>query len=230
MSIRIGIRCVVLGALLLVGTSVRCVAQEADWELWSGVFVRDIRPDSPFDFSVEYQMRLRDDMSALKVHFAEVNALYKAGHGLTVNSGYRFSLRPDRHEQRLFAGLFYRHGFLEEGREPKNRRYLLTHQLMYQRDFNAQYNGALLDSNTVRYAMYFEKRVSYHWVPMVIAGGMYTWNSEFTGLDKVRFAGGVRYIRNNGDRFQVLYVHETGLAVEPKLQANIVWLRYEVIF
>ena len=92
---------------------------------------------------------------------------------------------------------------------------------MYQRDFNAEFNDVLLDSNTVRYAMYFEKRVSYHWVPMVIVGGMYTWNSQFTGFEKFRAAGGVRYIRDNGDRLQALFVHEIGLAAEPYQHANI---------
>ena len=71
-------------------------AGEADWQLWSGVFARDIRPESAFDYSVEYQVRLKEDMSALKVHFCELYGLYKAGHGLTAYSGYRFSIRPDR--------------------------------------------------------------------------------------------------------------------------------------
>jgi hypothetical protein len=205
-------------------------AGEADWQLWSGVFARDIRPESAFDYSVEYQVRLKEDMSALKVHYFELYALYKAGHGVTAYSGYRFSIRPARHEQRLFAGLFYRHALRKEGKEPENRRLVLTHQFMAQRDFNAKYNNVLLDSSTVRYAMYFERRVSHHWVPTLIVGGIYTWNSEFTGVDLLRAAAGVRYIRNNGDRIQMLFVREKSMAMEPHRHANIIWLRYEVMF
>jgi hypothetical protein len=219
-----------LTAVPFLGPSSPCAAQGADWELWSGVIVRNVRPDSAFDFSAEYQARVNDDLSALKVHFAEANALYKATRRLTVNSGYRYSIRPDRGEHRLFAGLFFRHAFRHQGRELENRRSWLTHQLMYQRDLNDEYNDVLLDSSTVRYAMYFQKRISRHWAPMAVAGALYTWNSEFTGLDKLRIAAGARYIRNNGDRFQMLFVHEKGMAVEPSQHANILWLRYEISF
>ena len=67
-------------------------AEDADFQLWSGLFTRDIRSSSAFDLSYEYQVRLEDNASELKVHFFEINALYKAHPRLTVNSGDRVGL------------------------------------------------------------------------------------------------------------------------------------------
>jgi len=106
----------------------------------------------------------------------------------------------------------------------------LTHQLMYQRDLNASFNDVLLDSNTVRYALYLTKPFTPVWHGPVIAGGMYTWNAEYTGVEKLRAAVGVRIRRKNDDGISLLLMRERRNQPDTTTTSTIVWLRYEAAF
>ena len=220
----------VLIAVVLLAVSSICGAQSTGWGLWSGVLVRDIRPDSRFDYSGEYQVRLTDDLHELKSHFFEVSGFYKANSKLQSNFGYRFTIRPDRNESRLFAGLFYRTTLVKPNPQSGKFGLRLTHQLMYQRDFDADFNNVLLDSNTVRYALYLTKPFTPAWHGLAIGGAMYTWNAEYSGLEKLRAAIGVRLKRRNNDGILLLLVRERRNQFDSTVTSTIVWLRYEAIF
>jgi len=219
-----------LFAVVVLGASSFCGAQSAGWGLWSGVLVRDVRPDSRFDYSGEYQVRLTDDLKTLKSHFFEVSGYYKANAKIESNFGYRFTIRPDRNESRLFAGLFYRTTLVKPN--PKSGKFglRLTQQLMYQRDLNASFNDVLLDSNTVRYALYLTKPFTPVWHGLGIGGAMYTWNAEYSGLEKLRAAIGVRLRRRNNDGILMLLVRERRNQPNSTVTSTIIWLRYEAVF
>ena len=217
-------------AVVVLGASSFCGAQSAGWGLWSGVLVRDFRPDSQFDYSGEYQVRLTEDFHELKSHFFEFAGYYKATQNLQSNFGYRFTIRPDRNESRLFAGLFYRTTLVKPNPALNKSGLRLTHQLMYQRDFNAEFNDVLLDSSTVRYALYLTKPFTPVWHGLVIAGAMYTWNAEYTGLEKLRAAIGVRIVRKNNDGISLLLMRERGNLPDSTITSNVVWIRYEAAF
>ncbi len=219
-----------LVAVVLLGISSFCGAQSAGWGLWSGVLLRDIRSDSRFDYSGEYQVRLTEDLQELKSHFFEVSGYYKANPKLESNFGYRFTIRPDRNESRLFAGLFYRSWLVKPNPALNKRGLRLTQQLMYQRDLNASFNDVLLDSNTVRYALYLTKPFTPAWHGLAIGGAMYTWNAEYSGLEKLRAAIGVRLKRRNNDGISLLLLRERRNQSDSTVTSNIVWLRYEAVF
>ena len=224
------LRTTVLAVLILIFLPAPCEAQSAGWGLWSGVLIRDMRPNSSFDFSGEYQIRLTDDLKTLKSHFFEVAGYYKANPKLESNFGYRFTIRPDRNESRLFAGLFYRSWLVNPNPALDKRGLRLTQQLMYQRDLNASFNDVLLGSNTVRYALYLTKPFSDAWHGLAIGGAMYTWNAEYTGVEKLRAAIGVRLRRRNNDGILLLLVRERRNQPDSTTTSTIVWLRYEAIF
>jgi hypothetical protein len=207
-----------------------CQAQSTGWGLWSGLLVRDFRPDSRFEYSGEYQVRLTEDLQELKSHFFEFAGYYKATPRLQSNFGYRFTIRPDRNENRLFAGLFYRTTLVKPDPEMGKWGLRLTHQLMYQRDFSAEFNDVLLNSSTVRYAFYLTKPFTPVWHGLVIAGGMYTWNAEYTGFEKLRAAIGVRIQRKNNDGISLLLMRERRNLPESTITSNVIWMRYEAAF
>lgn len=221
---------VALVAVMLIATSGPCQDQSAGWGLWSGVLFRDFRPESRFDYSGEYQVRLTEDLHELKSHFFELSGYYKATPKLESNFGYRFTIRPDRNESRLFAGLFYRSTLVKPKPEIEKWGLRLTQQLMYQRDLDASFNDVLVDSNTVRYALYLTKPFTPVWHGLAIAGAMYTWNAEYSGLEKVRAAIGVRILRANGDGISLLLIRERRNQPDSTTTSNIVWLRYEAVF
>ena len=223
-------RASLLATLIVLTAPALCTAQSTGWGLWSGLLVRDFRPDSRFEYSGEYQVRLTEDFHELKSHFVELSGFYKATSKLQSNFGYRFTIRPDRNESRLFAGLFYRTTLVKPNPQSGSSGLRLTHQLMYQRDFNAEFNDVLLDSNTVRYALYLTKPLSRVVDGLAIAGAMYTWNAEYTGLEKIRAAVGVRIRRPNNDGISLLLMRERGNKAPEKTTATIIWLRYEAAF
>lgn len=198
-------------------------AEGPDWQIWSGLLFRSARPQERWDFSGEYQVRLKDDLRNLKSHFVEGFAFYKAKPSLDFNIGYRYTIRPDRSESRLSAGFF--------ARQAIGWRLGVTHQVMYQRDYNAEFSDVLINSNTVRYVFLVVRPVNPRVAAFVMAGGMYTWNSEFTGIEKLRFAAGVRIGRGERDQIRIHYVYEKGnFAADPSQFANIIWVRYEIVF
>jgi hypothetical protein len=221
------------GLLIVVGllgfVSI-CGAQSAGWGLWSGVLVRDFRPDSRFEYSGEYQVRLTEDLHELKSHFFEGSGFYKASPRLQTNFGYRFTIRPDRNESRLFAGVFYRTTLVKPNPALNKSGLRLTHQLMYQRDFSAEFNDVLLNSSTVRYAFYLTKPFTPAWHGLVIACGMYTWNAEYTGFEKLRAAIGVRIQRKNNDGISLLLMRERRNLPDSTITSNVIWMRYEAAF
>lgn len=210
--------------LLLSFASARTARAEGpDWQLWSGLLFRSARPQERWDFSGEYQVRLKDDLRNLKSHFVEGFAFYKAKPYLDFNLGYRYTIRSDRSESRLSAGLFARQAIAW--------RVGVTHQVQYQRDYNAEFSDLLINSNSVRYVFLVVRPVSSRVVPFVMVGGFYTWNTEFTGIEKLRFAAGVRIGRGERDQIRIHYVYEKGnFAADPSQFANIIWVRYEIVF
>ncbi len=82
----------------------------------------------------------------------------------------------------------------------------------------------------MRYALYLTKPFTPVWHGLVIAGAMYTWNAEYTGLEKLRAAIGVRILRKNNDGISLLLMRERRNQPDSTATANIVWLRYEVAF
>jgi len=217
--------------LLIFVSSVESIqAEEPDWQLWSGVFFKNVRPDSAWDFSGEYQVRLRDDMRELKSHFFDFNAFYKATSSFDVNGGYRFTRRPDRNENRWMAGFFWRPRLGEAKPDLDDKSIRITNQVQYQRDDNSEFNEVLVASNSVRFVFLVSKPVTRKLSPFAVAAVMYTWNEEYVGLEKIRFAFGLRIISGNNDRIKIHYVFEKKNSVEPAQFASIFWVRYEVIF
>ncbi len=206
-------------------------AEPPDWQLWSGLFFKSARPHERWDFSGEYQVRLNNDVRDLKSHFFETFAYYKATSRLELNAGYRYTIRPDRTENRLSGGFFVRHALGLKGSGSDDPRARVTHQILYQRDYDAEFNDVLISSNSVRYVFLVLKPVSKTVAPFAVAAGQYTWNAEYTGLEKLRFAAGLRIDRGKKDRIKIHYVFEKrNFDAAPAQFASIIWLRYEVIF
>lgn len=215
--------------LLTAGIADSGVAQGADSQLWSSMYFKRERPGRAMDFSAEYQVRLKDDLTSLKSHFFEIAAYHQATARIELIGGYRFTIRPDRQESRLLAGAFLRHGLDRERTESDNG-FRVIHHVLYQRDFNASFNDVLLDSSSVRYVLMVSKPLNEMVTPFLVAAGLYTWNDEYMGLEKLRFAAGLAIKTHGNDRLKLHYVYEKKASVDPPQFANILWLRYEVIF
>ena len=59
---------------------------------------------------------------------------------------------------------------------------------------------------------------------------MYTWNAEYSGLEKLRAAIGVRLRRRNNDGILMLLVRERRNLPDSTATSTIIWLRYEAVF
>lgn len=223
------LRVPLMAALLAAGASVPGLAEEADSQQWSSLLLRRDSPGGAVGFSAEYQVRLKDDLTSLKGHFFELAAYHQATARIEFIGGYRFTIRPDHKENRLLAGAFLRHGF-GKGQTESDGRLRVTHHVLYQRDFNASFNDILLDSTSLRYVLLVSRSLNRTLTPFVVAAALYTWNDEYTGLEKLRFAAGVTIKTHGNDRLKLHYVYEKKASVDPPQFANVLWLKYEVIF
>lgn len=201
----------------------------ADSQLWSAAFYRLQRADA-LDFSLEYQVRLNEDLRALKSHFLELQTFASPHRAVELFGTYRLTLRPDHTEHRLMFGLFWRSEFGEghssvEG-EPSFR---IIHQIACERDFNVKFTDDLIDSNSLRWVTTASKPVNGRLTPFVLAGVLPTWNEEYDfDIDKLRLGAGVRIKSGETDRFTLMYLFEENRSRTPVTQSNIFYVRYEM--
>jgi hypothetical protein len=203
---------------------------ESDSAMWSGgLFLW--QTDSKLNFSGEYQVRLDQNMSALSSHFLEGMSYKKAGRSLLFNAGYRYTLRPDHDEHRLYIGGFWdmtrdRHSVVDD---PGRVRIVL--QVGYQHDFNVSIDDQFMDSDSIRWILIASHQASEKIRPFLIAGVLTSWNDAYSfGADKMRLGGGIAVTIGSRSRLRTQYIFERSFFRTPMKNTNIVWLRYEADF
>ena len=201
---------------------------EKDNALWTGgLFLWET--ESALDFSAEYQLRLDENMSSLNNHFVEFMGYRKWSPALLLNGGYRFTVRPDRSEHRIYFGGFWdmtRRARLEED---NSRRIKAVLQVGYQHDFDVKFGDEIMDSNSIRWILLTSKPVNRKITPFLLAGVLTTWNDAYSfGIDKIRLGGGIVWHLTPQARLRGQYIFEKFLFREPKKNTNIFWLRLEM--
>jgi len=217
-----------ISCTLLFFTSALSAETTTDSALWSGgLFL--IENDEGLDYSMEYQLRLDDHMSSLSSHFVELMGYRKTTPALLLNGGYRFTMRPDHVENRLYFGGFWDITKSLKSREEGPRSFRAVLQIGYQHDFNVKFDDRLMDSNSIRWIMVASKPVTDKVRPFLLAGVLTTWNDAYNfGVDKVRVGGGLAYKLTEQSRLRCQYIWENFLFRTPKKQTHIIWLRYEM--
>lgn len=201
---------------------------ENDNALWTGGLFLWERGQK-LDLSAEYQLRLNENMSSLNNHFLEFMGYQKWSPNLLLNGGYRFTMRPDRNEHRLYFGGFWDitgHG-RTAANDPDNIRAVL--QVGYQHDFDVKFDDQIVDSNSIRWVLVTSKPVNDVITPFLLAGVLTTWNDAYSfGVDKVRLGGGVVWQMTQQSRLRCQYIFERFRFKEPKKNTNILWIRLEM--
>jgi hypothetical protein len=217
-------------AILTVLSLINSLAAETekDSALWAGGLFLTER-DKGRDHSAEYQLRLNDHMSSFSSHFLEFLGYRKTTRSLLLYGGYRYARRSDHNENRLVFGGFW--DLTRTGKPVwKNpNRFKAVLQIVYQHDFNVEFDDLLQDSNSIRWVLVGSKPVTPTISPFFIAGVLTTWNESYSfGVDKVRLGGGLSWKMTDRSRLRAQYIWEKFLFRTPKKQTNIIWLRYEM--
>ena len=170
-------------------------------------------------------------MTSLSSHFLELMTYKKANESLVFNGGYRYTLRPDRDEHRLYVGGFWdmtrdKHGVVDD---PDRVRVVL--QIGYQHDFNVKFDDRLMDSNSIRWILIASHQATEKIRPFLLAGVLTTWNDAYSfGVDKLRLGGGMAVTIGSRSRLRAQYIFERSFFRSPMENTNIFWLRYEANF
>jgi hypothetical protein len=219
----LGIFCVILHTNAFAETI-------TDSALWTGGLFLWER-EKNLHYSAEYQVRLDENMTALSSHFLELMTYKKASESLLFNAGYRYTLRPDHNEHRLYVGGFWdmtrsAHSGVDDG-----ERLRVVLQLGYQHDFNTKFDDRLMDSNSIRWILVASRQASENIRPFLLAGLLTTWNDANSfGADKIRLGGGMAVTISNRSRLRAQYMFERSFFSSPQKNTNIFWLRYEAYF
>ena len=201
-----------------------------DTALWTGGIVF-FEKEKDLSYSAEYQARLDDDMSRLGSHFIELMAYKKAIESLEINGGYRFTIRPEHTENRLYFGGFW--NITQQYFNPENdpNRFKAILQVGYQHDFNVEFDDRLMDSDSIRWIMVVSKPANKILKPFLMGGMLTTWNDAYSfGLDKTRLGGGIVIKMTEGSQLRCQYLWEESYFITPEKHTNIIWIRYEVRF
>jgi hypothetical protein len=219
----LGIFCVVLHAKVSAETI-------TDSALWTGGLFLWER-ESNLHYSAEYQVRLDENMTALSSHFLELMTYKKASEALLFNAGYRYTLRPDHNEHRLYVGGFWDMTRNVHGGVDDTGRLRVVLQLGYQHDFNTKFDDRLMDSNSIRWILVASRQATENIRPFLLAGVLTTWNDAYSfGADRMRLGGGMAVTISNRSRLRAQYMFERSFFRSPLENTNIFWLRYEANF
>lgn len=214
---------------MLLTIHVDVLAQDTvkDAAMWSGALLLQ-ENESDLDYSVEYQLRLDNNMNSFSNHFVEFMGYSKASAFLLLNGGYRFTQRTHDNENRLYLG-----GFLDltgiarqTATQPDDFKMIL--QVGYQHDFSTTIDDTSMDSNSIRWVLVTSKPATRAITPFLLAGILTTWNQAYSfGIDKIRLGGGVVLQLTDRSRFRMQYIWEQARFMTPQKHTNILWLRYE---
>lgn len=199
-----------------------------DSALWSGgLFIAE--KDKSLDYSVEYQVRIDDHMSSLNSHFLELMKYRILTDSILINGGYRFTVRPDNTEHRLYVGGFWDIAGNTSGPGQNPDQYNVVLQVGYQHDFNAEIDDQLIGSNSIRWIILASRPVGRKVAPFFLAGVLATWNDAYSfGIDKIRLGGGLVIPMTDRVRLRSQYIWEEARFNSPKKHTNIFWLRLEM--
>ena len=220
---------VLLIVLLFVPSFVFAQDTIYDNALWMGGLVLFENEDS-IDFSVEYQLRLDDNMSSFSNHFVELMGYNKVNENVLLNGGVRFTRRTDRVETRVYFGGFLDLTKTARGVVNKPDQFRLTLQIGYQHDYNTEFDDTLMGSNSIRWILVGSKPATKKITPFLLAGVLTTWNPAYNfGIDKIRLGGGIALHATERSRLRMQYIWEESRFRTPQQRTNIIWLRYEAI-
>jgi len=220
---------VLLITLLYVSPVVFAQETTYDSALWMGALALWENENS-LDYSVEYQLRLADHMSSYSNDFVEFMGYKKLNENVLFNGGYRFTRRTDHNESRLYFGGFLDLTKTARGIEINPDQFRATLQIGYQHDFNAEFDNAMMGSNSIRWILVASKPASKKITPFLLAGVLTTWNDAYNfGIDKIRLGGGLAIHVTPRSRVRCQYIWEQSRFMTPEKRTNILWVRYEMI-
>ena len=155
----------------------------------------------------------------------------KASKALLFSAGYRYTLRPDHDERRLYVGGFWDMTRKTHGVADDADRVRVVLQVGYQHDFNTKFDDRLMDSNSIRWILVASRQATEKIRPFLLAGVLTTGNDAHSfGADKPRLGGGMAVTISNRSRLRAQYIFERSFFRSPLENTNIFWLRYEANF
>jgi hypothetical protein len=134
-------------------------------------------------FSGEFQVRLKDNMSALDNWFVEGIATYLVSEQFEIVPDLRYSIKPDEHELRTGLGIIYKFN---------KSNFQFVNQLKWQLDFDFNNN----QDHGLRYAIFINRKLSYKLISSFAFGAFYRWRDNFNGFQFIRFGPGLSYVMN----------------------------------
>jgi hypothetical protein len=81
---------------------------QKDAQLWKGLVLQKTFLNNRLQFSLNEEVRLRNNFSEVRNSFTDLSLHYKLRKRLAIGLGYRYSIRPDVNVHRLYSDLTWR--------------------------------------------------------------------------------------------------------------------------
>ncbi len=160
--------------------------------------------------TAEFQTRYKDDVGELEQWHLEYVASYLPSKNFEIVPDFRITRKPGRVDYRPGFGVIYKSLWA---------RSQLVHQVKWQYDIKT---GGLNDSQGLRYAIFYNYVFSEKWVGSMVAGTLYEYGDDFTGVLGFRGGPNVSYIINKQHSLSVGYFYGLlNTKVEPTTWTNV---------
>jgi len=135
--------------------------------------------------SLDYQIRLEDNLRSLDVHLLEGVATYMPDRNWEIVPDFRISIFPDRFEFRPGLGVIYKFVWGEK---------IYINQIVNQVKWQADITGLGVFKHAVRYGLFYNTVLSKKLIFNTGAAVLYRWSENYTGIQFIRMIAGISYI------------------------------------
>lgn len=191
-----------------------CFAQTKDFQFWSSIALQKSF-SKKIDATVEQELRLRENATQLRQTYTDLELQYKTKANFSITANYRFTIRPDETNHRVYTNISY---------SWKKNKLEISPRVRFQHDF---VQNDLAD-NYIRPKISISYAVNKKWEPFLseelFYRVLYYKGDEF---DESRLSAGVTYHFNKNNSLKGYYIFEQEFNVNIPQEIHVVGIAFK---
>jgi len=200
--------------LFLSFISSKLFSQTTDFQTWNSASVEKSL-SKKWSVSLENELRLQDNSTRLRTDYIDLQTKYKWTKRFDVSGAYRFIIKPDEIDQRIYADFAY---------EQPLDKWSIDGRIRVQH----QFNPTSQDEDYLRPQVTVHFKLSKKWEPFLEEEFFYRiFYNKGNEFDESRTSAGTKYKFNKHNSLKAFYLYEYQFNVNDPLRANVMGVSYQ---
>lgn len=202
---------------LLLLSLPNCFAQTTDFQTWSTVSLQKSF-SKKISVTLQQELRLDDNSTQFHLTFTDAEFKYKLTKWFNATANYRFIVKPDEIDHRIYSDLYYLW---------KNKKIEAELRLRVQHEFVPND----VDENYLRPKLELSYKIKKKWEPY-ISEELFYHVLYYKGdkFDESRLSAGTHYDFDKRNSIKAYYMYEQEFNVNDALHAHVLGVAYEYDF